>query len=150
MTKTGQSANVGPPPALPANERNKYSLCSKDAPAHNAAAQKQQGTLAATTSTASSTAKQPPLLRLFSPFPLPRAYLPEPRSYSPSCQPRHLPFHCHTSLRHHLPTWLFFILISDSDSLCLPPYLRRYCYPLWQAPPRPFLYLTLASTTTKP
>ena len=31
---------------------------------------------------------------------------------------------CHASLRHHLPTWLFLILISDSDSLCLPPYLR--------------------------
>ena len=60
MTKTGQLANAGPPPALPANERNKYGLRSKDAPAHNAAAQKQQGTLAATTSTASSTAKQPP------------------------------------------------------------------------------------------
>ena len=68
-------------------------------------------------------------------------------------QPCHLSFHCRTSLHHHLPTWLFFILISDSDSLCLPSYLRhlvRYFDLLWQAFPRPFLYLTLASTMTKP
>ena len=45
------------------------------------------------------------------------------------------------------------ILISDFDSLCLPSYLRyfiRCVDPLWQALPRPFLYLTLASTMTKP
>ena len=74
-------------------------------------------------------------------------------SHSSFRQPHHLPFHCHTSLHHHLLTWLFLILISDSDSLCLLSYLRRlilYLDLLWQAPPRPFLYLTLASTMTKP
>ena len=57
-----------------------------------------------------------------------------------SVKPRHLPFPCHTSLHHHLPTWHFFILISDLDSLCLPSYLRRrvrYSNLLWQALPRP-------------
>ena len=39
--------------------------------------------------------------------------------------------------------------------LCLPSYLRYLIlyldlYPLWQALPRPFLYLTIASTMTKP
>ena len=89
----------------------------------------------------------------FPPSAFPYAYLPEPHSYLPPCQPRHLPLHCHTSLHHHLPTWLFFILISDPDSLCLPSYLQRpirYSDPSWQAFPRPFLYLTLASTMTKP
>ena len=49
-----------------------------------------------------------------------------------------------------------FTLISDFDSLCSPSYLSisdtlvRYSDPLWQAFPRPFLYLTLASTMTKP
>ena len=31
--------------------------------------------------------------------------------------------HYHASLLHHLPTWFPFTVISDSDSLCLPPYL---------------------------
>jgi hypothetical protein len=98
-------------------------------------------------------AQSPSRVTTFPPFPLPCAYLPMPRSYSLFRQPRHLPFHCHTSLHHHLPTWLFFILISDSDSLCLPSYLQRlvqYFDPLWQALPRPHLYLTLASAMTKP
>ena len=74
-------------------------------------------------------------------------------SHSPFHRPRHLPFHYHTSLHRQLPTWSFFILILDFDSLCLPLYLRRfvrYFNPLWQAVPRPLLYLTLASTMTKP
>jgi hypothetical protein len=77
----------------------------------------------------------------------------KPRSHSLFCQPRHLPLHYHTSSHHHLPTWLFFILISDFDSLCLPSYLRcpvQYFDPLWQVLPRPLLYLTLASAMTKP
>ena len=41
----------------------------------------------------------------------------------PFRRPRHLPSHYHASLYLHLPTWFPFILISDSDSLCLPPYL---------------------------
>ena len=95
----------------------------------------------------------PPPVTTFPPFSFPYAYLLGPRSYSPFHQPRHLPFHYHTSLRHHLPMWLFLILISDSDSLRLPSYLRcliRYFDPLWQALLRPLLYLTLASTMTKP
>jgi hypothetical protein len=35
------------------------------------------------------------------------------RSYSLFRRPRHLPCHSHASSRHHLPTWLFFILILD-------------------------------------
>ena len=91
----------------------------------------------------------------FSPFVLlePHRRLHSPVQLTfPFHKPRHLPFHCHTSFYHHLPTWLFLILISDSDSLCLPSYLRclvRYFDPLWQAFPRPFLYLTLARTMTE-
>ena len=59
MTKAGQTANAGPPPATQVNERNKYGLRSKDAPAPNTAAQKQQSTLATATSTASTSTKQP-------------------------------------------------------------------------------------------
>ena len=33
------------------------------------------------------------------------------------------PFTITLLFRHHLPTWFSFILISDSDSLCLPSYL---------------------------
>ena len=86
-------------------------------------------------------------------FPSSCTYLPEPHLCSSLHQPHHLPFHCHVSLHHHLPTWLSSILISDFDSLCLPSYLRCLvqCFdPLWQALPRPLLYLTLASTMTKP
>ena len=92
---------------------------------------------------------------LFSASPSDACYrLPSETSFTfPFHQPRHLPFYCHTSLLYHLPTWLSLILIPDSDSLCLPSYLRRlvrYFNLLWQAVPRPLLYLTLASTTTKP
>ena len=96
------------------------------------------------------------LLRLFLPFSsssLSWTVVSESRSYSLFCQPRHLPFHHHASSLLHLPTWLFFTLISNSDSLCLPSYLRRlvqYRDLLWQALPRPFLYLTVASMMTKP
>ena len=63
----------------------------------------------------------------FPPFTLSHAYLglffPNPHSYSLFRQPRHPPFHHHASLLRHLPTWLPFIVILDSDSLCLPSYL---------------------------
>ena len=90
------------------------------------------------------------MLRLFHPFLstcLLRTIFPKPRSHSLFRWPRHLPFHCHTSLRYHLPTWLPFILISDSDSLRLPLYLRypvRYFDSLWQALPRPILVFNLS------
>ena len=64
--------------------------------------------------------------------------------------------HYHTSLLHHLPTWFPFIVISDSDSLCLPSYLpiSDILYDTQTRCGRPFpglfLYLTLASTMTKP
>ena len=67
------------------------------------------------------------LLRLFPSFTLLHAYLglssPNPHSYSLFRQPRHPPFHHHALLLYHLPTRLPFIVISDSDSPCLPPYL---------------------------
>ena len=58
---------------------------------------------------------------LFAHTPISDRFL-ESRSYSVSRQPRHLPFSL-SHFFHHLPTWLSFILISDSDSTCLPPYL---------------------------
>ena len=73
----------------------------------------------------------------------------------PFRQSRHHPSHYHTSF-HHLPTWFPFILISDPDSLCLPSYLliSGILYDTQTRCGRPFpglfLYLTLASTMTKP
>ena len=43
-------------------------------------------------------------------FPFLSQYL--SRTILRSHQPRHLPFHCHTSLHYHLPTWLFLILLG--------------------------------------
>ena len=63
-------------------------------------------------------------LRSIGPSPNPVSFSVQLPSCSPNRQSRHLPFHCHTFLRHHLPTWLSFILISDFDSLRLPSYLR--------------------------
>ena len=43
------------------------------------------------------------MLRLFPPFPFLYAYH---GLFPYRYPPRHLPVHCHTSLRYHLPTWL--------------------------------------------
>ena len=56
----------------------------------------------------------------------------------------------------HLPMWLPPLLSRTLlTHPCLLSYLRRLVlyldrYLLWQAPPRPFLYLTIACTMTKP